>query len=92
MARIAMHRAESDEGPDVLRWLDRMLIRLVSASLDKYTINNVCNYKQSILSAITNTELLAPFAQYSFLKFLIKYVKSFQVITNIICHIENIIT
>ena len=30
MSRVAMHRAESDEGPDVLRWLDRMLIRLVS--------------------------------------------------------------
>lgn len=28
MARIAMHRAETDDGPDVLRWLDRMLIRL----------------------------------------------------------------
>ena len=29
MARVAMHRAETDDGPDVLRWLDRMLIRLV---------------------------------------------------------------
>uniref|UniRef100_A0A646QFP1 Protein transport protein SEC23 n=1 Tax=Hemiscolopendra marginata TaxID=943146 RepID=A0A646QFP1_9MYRI len=28
MARIAGFRAESDDGPDVLRWLDRMLIRL----------------------------------------------------------------
>ena len=28
MSRIAVFRAESDEGPDVLRWLDRMLIRL----------------------------------------------------------------
>eukprot|EP01135_Chromosphaera_perkinsii_P005941 Nk52_evm9s373 gene=Nk52_evmTU9s373 len=28
MARIAVFRAENDEGPDVLRWLDRMLIRL----------------------------------------------------------------
>lgn len=28
MARIATHRAETDDGPDVLRWLDRMLIRL----------------------------------------------------------------
>jgi len=28
MARIAIHRAETDDGPDVLRWLDRMLIRL----------------------------------------------------------------
>ena len=30
MARIAVFRAETDDGPDVLRWLDRMLIRLVS--------------------------------------------------------------
>ena len=29
MARLAAFRADSDEGPDVLRWLDRMLIRLV---------------------------------------------------------------
>ncbi|XP_078001202.1 protein transport protein Sec23A-like [Glandiceps talaboti] len=28
MARIAVHRADNEEGPDVLRWLDRMLIRL----------------------------------------------------------------
>jgi len=28
MARIAIFRAETDEGPDVLRWLDRMLIKL----------------------------------------------------------------
>jgi len=29
MARVAVFRAETDDGPDVLRWLDRMLIRLV---------------------------------------------------------------
>ena len=29
MARMAMFRAETDDGPDVLRWLDRMLIKLV---------------------------------------------------------------
>ncbi|XP_075223627.1 transport protein Sec23 isoform X2 [Lycorma delicatula] len=28
MARIVVHRAESDDGPDVMRWADRMLIRL----------------------------------------------------------------
>jgi len=32
MARIAVFRAETDDGPDVLRWLDRMLIRLVCTS------------------------------------------------------------
>ena len=29
MARISVFKAEYDDGPDVLRWLDRMLIRLV---------------------------------------------------------------
>jgi len=29
MARMATFRAESDDGPDVLRWIDRTLIRLV---------------------------------------------------------------
>ena len=33
MARMATHRAESDDGPDVLRWIDRTLIRLVSTVL-----------------------------------------------------------
>lgn len=32
MSRLAVFRAESDDGPDVLRWVDRMLIRLVSFS------------------------------------------------------------
>jgi len=31
MSRLAVFRAESDDGPDVLRWVDRMLIRLVSS-------------------------------------------------------------
>lgn len=30
MARIAIFRAETDNGHDVLRWVDRMLIKLVS--------------------------------------------------------------
>jgi len=33
MARLAVWRAEhQDDGPDVLRWVDRMLIRLVMIS------------------------------------------------------------
>lgn len=32
MARLAVYRAETEEGPDVLRWLDRQLIRLVGNS------------------------------------------------------------
>lgn len=30
MSRIAVFKAEEDDGPDVLRWVDRMLIRLCS--------------------------------------------------------------
>lgn len=33
MARMGVFRSESAEGPDVLRWLDRQLIRLVSVPL-----------------------------------------------------------
>uniref|UniRef100_A0A671U1E4 Protein transport protein SEC23 n=1 Tax=Sparus aurata TaxID=8175 RepID=A0A671U1E4_SPAAU len=33
MARLGVFRAESEEGPDVLRWLDRQLIRLVKTHL-----------------------------------------------------------
>jgi len=31
MARMVVYRAETDEGPDILRWVDRQLIRLVGA-------------------------------------------------------------
>lgn len=34
MARIAAFKADFDEGPDVLRWLDRMLIRLCQKFAD----------------------------------------------------------
>lgn len=34
MARLAVYRAETEEGPDVLRWLDRQLIRLVGRRLN----------------------------------------------------------
>lgn len=30
MARMVVYRAETDEGPDILRWVDRQLIRLVN--------------------------------------------------------------
>ena len=33
MSRIAVFKTEIDDGPDVLRWLDRMLIRLVMICL-----------------------------------------------------------
>lgn len=38
MARMVVYRAESDDGQDVLRWIDRMLIRLVSF----YFSQNIC--------------------------------------------------
>ena len=34
MSRIAVFKAEVDDGPDVLRWVDRMLIRLCSKFAD----------------------------------------------------------
>lgn len=34
MARIAVYKAEIDDGPDVLRWTDRMLIRLCQKFAD----------------------------------------------------------
>lgn len=33
MARMVVNRAETDDGPDVMRWADRMLIRLVSTAI-----------------------------------------------------------
>ena len=33
-----MFRAETDDGPDVLRWLDRMLIRLVGGAVGIFFI------------------------------------------------------
>lgn len=38
MARLGVFRAESEEGPDVLRWLDRQLIRLVSDTLNHFLL------------------------------------------------------
>lgn len=38
MARLGVFRAESEEGPDVMRWLDRQLIRLV-----RHTSYSLCD-------------------------------------------------
>jgi hypothetical protein len=35
MARIAVYRADTEEGSDVLRWLDKMLIRLVKNFIEE---------------------------------------------------------
>lgn len=37
MSRMVVYRAESDDGPDVLRWVDRMLIRLVCITLFNFS-------------------------------------------------------
>lgn len=36
MARMVVYRAETDEGPDILRWVDRQLIRLVKIDKMNY--------------------------------------------------------
>ncbi len=38
MARIAIYRADTEEGSDVIRWLDKMLIRLVNNFIDFFEI------------------------------------------------------
>lgn len=43
MARLGVFRAESEEGPDVLRWLDRQLIRLVSDTPTQQRLQYVNN-------------------------------------------------
>jgi hypothetical protein len=41
MARIAVHRADTEEGSDVLRWLDKMLIRLVCLLLSLHVLYEI---------------------------------------------------
>ncbi|XP_077586906.1 protein transport protein Sec23A isoform X3 [Stigmatopora nigra] len=46
MARLAVYRADMEEGPDVLRWLDRQLIRLWESSCEpEATMNGVAHTK-----------------------------------------------
>lgn len=44
MSRIAVFKAEVDDGPDVLRWVDRMLIRLCSRFAD-YRKDDVTSFR-----------------------------------------------
>ncbi|KAI5287733.1 GTPase-activating protein S23 [Ascosphaera acerosa] len=44
MSRIAVFKAEEDDGPDVLRWVDRMLIRLCSRFAD-YRKDDVSSFR-----------------------------------------------
>uniref|UniRef100_A0AAX7VW95 Protein transport protein SEC23 n=1 Tax=Astatotilapia calliptera TaxID=8154 RepID=A0AAX7VW95_ASTCA len=48
MARLAVYRAETEEGPDVLRWLDRQLIRLVGEHTCRVSATIDPNRKQLI--------------------------------------------
>jgi len=41
MARIAVYRADTEEGSDVLRWLDKMLIRLVCLLLSLHVLYEI---------------------------------------------------
>jgi len=42
MARIAVYKAETEEAFDVLRWLDRMLIRLVRSQFVLFSPLSPC--------------------------------------------------
>lgn len=53
MARLAVYRAETEEGPDVLRWLDRQLIRLVRRRRLLKT-----RYKLKIIKMLSLTQTL----------------------------------
>lgn len=55
MARLAVYRAETEEGPDVLRWLDRQLIRLVKRAVLKVSdwflvCRNISDYCSGMVS------------------------------------------
>ncbi|RXM94099.1 Protein transport protein Sec23A [Acipenser ruthenus] len=45
MARLAVYRAETEEGPDVLRWLDRQLIRLTISQWRKAGYQEMTEYE-----------------------------------------------
>lgn len=52
MARLAIYRAETEEGPDVLRWLDRQLIRLVRSEHRSFLNLHVCICSKYLLLII----------------------------------------
>lgn len=57
MARIAVFKAEVDDSPDVLRWLDRLLIRLCQ----KYG-----DYRKDDASSFRLTQLFSMYPQFMF--------------------------
>ncbi|KAG2365324.1 hypothetical protein BDR07DRAFT_678681 [Suillus spraguei] len=58
MARIAVFKAEIDDSPDVLRWLDRMLIRLCQKFVD-YRCKQLVDY-DSTHSDVVHIRCRAP--------------------------------
>lgn len=48
MARMVVNRTETDDGPDVMRWADRMLIRLVSKIFFNNKTNLIKYFKLSV--------------------------------------------
>lgn len=56
MARIAVYRADTEEGSDVLRWLDKMVIRLVNDEMKweknsfsvEFSVKNLLSMKKII--------------------------------------------
>lgn len=59
MARLAVYRAETEEGPDVLRWLDRQLIRLVKRAVLKESDGLVCRHRSIYCSVIVSSKIKA---------------------------------
>lgn len=62
MARLAVYRAETEEGPDVLRWLDRQLIRLVKRALLKESDGFlVCRHISDYCSVMVSCKIKAKY-------------------------------
>lgn len=57
MARMVVYRAETDEGPDILRWVDRQLIRLVNIDkMNYYFIQIIIEiYSNFSVKSLANT-------------------------------------
>lgn len=51
MARMVVYRAETDDGPDTLRWVDRQLIRLVSVFFSLF-LEFLLNFMSFLVSKI----------------------------------------
>lgn len=53
MARMVVYRAETDEGPDILRWVDRQLIRLVQTNEKTFPLHfNFISFLPFVVSKV----------------------------------------